>query len=338
MDYLKKIIKSIKKKTIKIEDLFYLNELLKTNLPLKSCLMLLRNDTNKDLFDSLIEQLEKGFLIEEIINDYLPKEISKYMLSLLKKLSFNESLQLSLMFYQKSKENLKRIEKSLSYPIILLFISLTALYLFDYYALDSIIDLMRSFNIDVKSFSSFRVFIKVLIYLFYFAFIVISIIVLYFFNPKRINIFYLLICRYFKNGFIQMYFTNEFVDLLIISLRLGYKTKDALEILKSLDNKPIVALLAFHLEDKLLEGNSLKEASNQRYFDGTLEKFINIASFSKNFIDIMNNYVELTNEKLINKIKFFTKLLQGFSYVVIGIVIIFIYQVLFLPMQAIITL
>lgn len=335
MEYLKKIIKYFKKETIKLEDLVYLNELLKTNLPIKTCLNLLKNRSNKDLFDSLINMLDKGYLIEEVIKDYLPKDISSYMLNLLKRLSFNESLELSLSFHKKSNDNLKGIEKSLTYPLVLLFISLTALYLFDYYALDSVLDLMRSFNADINTFSSFRVFIKILIYVFYFVFIIVSILVLYFFNNKRISLFYILISKYLPNSLLQTYFTEDFVSLFIICLRLGYKTKDAIEILISLNNKPIVSLLAFHLDEKLLEGKSLKEASDQSYFDSLLEKFINIASYSNDFTGIMNNYVELANEKIQNKIKLFTTILQTFSYVVIGIVIIFIYQVLFLPMQAI---
>lgn len=335
MDFLSKIKNKLKIQTLKIEDLFYLNELLNSNLPIKSCLMLIKNKTNSKIIDDLICKLDKGFLIEEIIDDYLPKDISLYMKNLIKRLSFSESLKLSISFYNKNKENNKILFKSIAYPIFLLFISLTALFIFDNYGLDTILNLMNTFNVDTIAFQYFRVVLKILIYVFYFAFIAISIIVLIFINPKRITLFYIILCKYFSNSIIQIYFTEEFVSLFIIALDLGYHTKDALEILKSLKNKPLISFLAFHIDDQLMAGESLKDASNQEYYDHVLTSFINIASYSNNFTSILNNYALLAKEKIQNKMKLYTSILQLSSYVVIGIVIIFIYQVLFLPMQAI---
>lgn len=338
VEFLKKIINKYQKRTIPIEDLTYLNELIKTSLPLKSCLMLITNNLNRKLFESLLHKLDEGQLIENIVLDYMPKEINGYMNNLLKRLSFAESLNLSLSFYTKNKENSKALEKAITYPLILLFISLTGLYLFDSYGLDSILNLMRSFNANIETFSIFRIFLKILIYVFYFAFLIIAIIVLIFINPKRITLFYILLTRYFPLSIVKTYFTEDFISLFVITLNLGYKTKAALEILKSLNNKPLVAFLAFHLDDKLIEGASLKEASEQNYFDDLLVKFINIASYTNNFTGILNNYAELSREKIKNKMKTLTTIMQLASYLVIGIVIVFIYQVLFLPMQAITTL
>lgn len=338
MEYLNKVINRLKKKTISISDLTYLDELIKSNLPLRSSILLISNNSNKTIFDELLKRLDDGQLIENVVKQYLPKEISGYMSNLLKRLSFAESLNLSLSFFEKNKENVKSLEKAITYPLVLLFISLTGLYLFDSYGLDSILNLMKSFNADVTSFSIFRVFLKIVIYVFYFAFLLVATIVLIFINPKRITLFYILLTKYFPLSIVKTYFTEDFVSLFTITLNYGYKTKEALEILKSLSNKPLVSFLAFHLDEKLIEGESLKEASEQLYFDELLVKFITIASYTNNFTGILNNYAELSKEKIKNKMKLLTTILQAASYVVIGIVIIFIYQVLFLPMQAITTL
>lgn len=337
MDYLKKIIKRNKKSFIKIEELFYLNELLQSDLPLKACLNLITNKQNEKLISDLLVKLEKGSLIEEIIDDYLPKEISAYMKNLLVSLSFKESLTLALSFYNKNKENAVALRKAISYPIVLLFISLTALYLFDSYGLDSILNLMKSFNASTGGFIFLRIILKILVYFFYFSFIVISIIFLIFINDKRITLFYIILSKYLPNSIIKIYFTEDFVSLLVITLNLGYKSKEALEILKRLKNKPVISFLAFHLDDGLLEGKSLTEASKKTYFDETLEKFMNIASYTTNFTGILENYVELANSKIVNSMKRLTTILQLISYAIVGFVIVFIYQVLFLPMQAIIS-
>lgn len=334
MNYLKKIINRFKKSTISIDELYYLDEILKTDLPLKTSLLLICNKANEALIDSLIIELDKGFLIEEIVNDYLPKEINAYFIYLIKKLSFKDSLHLSLAFYKKSKDNTKALEKAVSYPLILLFLSLTALYLFDSYGLDSVIGLMKSFDVNINLISIMRSFIRIVVYFFYILFIVVSLLILIFINPKRIRLLYIFISKHLSTSVIKTFFTEDFISMLIITLDYGYKTKEALEILKSIKNKPLVCFLASHLDDKLMNGESIKDASNQLYFDAVLTQFVNIASYSKNFTGILNNYVILAKARINNYMKRLTIFLQLGSYLVIGLVIVFIYQVLFLPMQA----
>ena len=334
-DYIKKIVDKCHIKTIPIEDLKYLNELLKSNIPLKTCLKLIENNTNKKLFDELLAKLDKGEMMENIIVLYLAKDIGLYMKNLLKNLSFSNSLELALSFYDKQNENNKYIGKAIAYPIILLFISLTALFLFDSYGLDTILNLMKQFKTDVSNINVIRIFLRVLIYAFYIVFILVSIIILVFIKPKRITMFYILLVKYFPNSLVKTYFTEDFVSLFSIALKLGYKTKDALTILKSLLNKPVVSFLAFHIDDYLLKGESLKEASKQNYYDEVFSKFINVASYATNFTNVLENYINLSRNKIVNKMRIYASVLQASSYVVIGIVIIFIYQVLFLPMQAI---
>ena len=334
-DYTKKIIDKFYIKTISIEDLKYLNELLKSNIPLKTCLKLIENKTNKKLFDELIAKLDKGEMIENIIVLYLAKDIGLYMKNLLKNLSFSNSLELALSFYDKQNENSRYVGKAIAYPLVLLFISLTALFLFDSYGLDTILNLMKQFKTDVSSFNVIRILLRVLIYTFYILFIIVSIIILVFIKPKRITMFYILLVKYFPNSLVKTYFTEDFASLFSITLKLGYKTKDALTILKSLLNKPVVSFLAFHIDDYLLKGESLKEASKQDYYDEAFSKFINVASYTTNFTNVLENYINLSRNKIVNKMKLYASILQASSYVVIGIVIIFIYQVLFLPMQAI---
>lgn len=335
MELLRKIQNKLIHKKITIDDLFFLNELLKTNLPIKSCFSLLKNKSNALIFDDILGKLKKGQMIENIIGEYLPQQIAGYMNNLLKRLSFSKSLELSLSFYNKNKENSKNLQKALAYPLVLLFVSLTAIYLFDNYGVDSILSLMKSLKADVRTFMIFRIILKIFVYVFYFGFIIVSILILYFANPKRITLFYILLCRYFPNSLVNTYFTEDFISLFVITLNLGYKTKDAIEILKSIKNKPLVSFLAFHLDEELLNGGTLKEASSQNYFDEVLAKFINIASYSNNFTGILNNYIEMAKQKIKNRMKLYTGILQAVSYFVVGLIVIFIYQVLFLPMQAI---
>lgn len=322
------------KMLISYEELKYLNELLKSELSLKTCLNLIKDNKNEKVIDSLIKELDEGEMIEQVIKHYLPKEISVYMTYLLKSLTFSKSLDLSLNYYDKSKDNLSYLSKQIAYPIVLLFASITGLYLFNNYGFDSIIQMLKSFEINLTGINIMRLFMGVLTNIFYILLLIVLSFFLYFKSPKRISIAYILMCKKFPIEFIQNYFTKDFMSLYILTTSLGYKTKETLSILKSLRNKPIVSLIAFHIDERLMEGNSLKASVNNIYIDQSLNKFINIASHSKNSIAILEGYVKYSEKKILNKMKFSATIVQTSSYLLIGLVIVFIYQILFLPMQA----
>ena len=324
-----------KKKRMSIIDVTSLNELLKTGLSIKNCLGLIMTKNNEKVFNEILQKLDGGNLAEEILGDYLPKNISSYCLPLLKTMSFSQSLDLSLSFYNKTQENSKAMEKAILYPFILLFVSLSALYLFDCYGLDSILEMLKSFTGDVTSINVIRTLLRIVVYVFYFGMLIVVCLLLYFLESKNISLFYILVSRYFRDSLIQTYFCEEFISLFIICLDLGYKTKDALDVLKALHNKPIVSLLAFHLDSKLLEGESLMSATKQSYYDSTLSRFINIAIYTNDFNRILSDYITLSRNKITTSMKRLATIIQLSSYLMIGVVVVFIYQILFLPMQAI---
>ncbi len=330
------MLKFNKKKNLNVEDLKALNELLKSGLAINDCFTLIENRENHKNIAALKEQLLKGSQIEDVIIEYLPKDIASYIKALVKTMPFSNSLNLALSFYDKIKENTKAIQKAILYPFVLLFVSLTALYLFDSYGLDTIFNMLKSFSVENISFNILRIIFRVIVYIFYFGMLIVSGALLYFLNEKNITLFYILVCKYFPNSLIQTYYCEEFISLFLICTSIGYKSKDTLNILKSLKNKKIVSLLAFHMDEKLLEGKSLLQASKQNYYDYTLANFINIAVYTNDFNKILNDYIYLSQNKIKNKMKKIATTIQCLSYIGIGAIIIFIYQVLFLPMQALI--
>ncbi|MGN1405317.1 MAG: type II secretion system F family protein [Erysipelotrichaceae bacterium] len=333
---LKKIASRWTVKHFSVQELNYLSELLNTDLPLKTCLKLIESDNNQKIISSFILRLEQGELIEEIIGDYLPVSISAYIKDLVKSLSLKEALNLALQFEHRRSSSLKKLQKELVYPIVLLFASMTGLFLFDRYGLNSIISLLRQFNTGIGSFVFFRSLLRVMVYVLYVGFIICSLLFLYFRKPKRIVMLYVLISKYKAFNIVKSYFSAELVSMMLICRKAGFHTKQTLDILRSLSSVPVTAFLSFHLSKKLEEGKSLKEAFDQSYFDDSLKRFTGVAAYSLNYDALMANYSELQMKKVEDRIHFYTKIVQSVSYAMIGFAIVFIYQVLFLPMQALI--
>lgn len=334
MEFLKK---TFFKKQISIEDLSYISKLLNTNISLKQSLNLLKNKRNSKIFDLIIFKLDEGKMVEEIIGDYLPSKIKDYMIPLLKTLSFEEALSLSIEFNEKHSDVENKVLSDVAYPCILLFVTVTVLYLFDLYGMDTIFNLISSFNPNLNLYSDLRIIFRVFINIFYYGLLIGILLLIFFIQPKRISILYIFLSKKFPNSLINTYYSEEFISLLLICVNKGYKTKSSLEILKGIKSKPIISFLAFHLDEALLEGESLNEASKSKYYDFALSRFIKIANYTNEFSNMLKSYIVLAREKINRMMKRYTLTIQLSTYIVIGIIVIFIYQILFIPMQTLST-
>lgn len=321
-------------KKISIDDLTYLLKLLNTNISLHQAIELLTNKNNEECFNEIIEKLNSGMMIENIIVDYLPKQIKEYMIPLLKVMSFTSALSLSLEFYFQHKSSENKIISQIAYPCILLFISITALYLFDLYGMDMIINLIKSFNTNVQSFSVIRTIFRILIKTMYYGILILTLIVIYYSQPNRITYLFLYINKWFPNSLVSVYYSNELISLLLICINNGYKTKQSLNILKNMKTKPIISFLAYHLDEAMLQGDSLKQAIEKKYYDLSLSRFVKIANYTNDFSSMLSSYSALSKEKIEKSLKKITTSIQLVTYSFIGTIVIFIYQILFMPMQA----
>ena len=328
-------LKMLSRKTLSIEDVSYLSKLLNTNMSISECFTLLQNRKNKEIFEDIRKKLDQGEMIENVIKDYLPRQLKTYVISLLSTLSLAAALSLSLKFEQRSSQGKKELINSLAYPLILLFITMTSLYLFDLYGIDSIFSLIRSFEADIELFGSLRMVFRIMINVFYYLILLLFVVALFFFRPANVIMLYIFVSKYLPNSLLNIHYSQEFMALFLICSQAGYKTKQSLEILKAMTSKPVISFLAFHLDESLLEGESLKDATKKNYYDSSLSRFIKIANYTNEFSEVIGSYVELSRDKIKRRIKRYTSTLQMMTYVFIGLIIIFIYQILFMPMQAI---
>jgi type II secretory pathway component PulF len=325
----------LSRKTLSVEDVSYLSKLLNTNMSVGECFTLLENRANKEIFADIRNKLDQGEMIESVIKDHLPKQLKTYVISLLNTLSLSASLSLALKFDQKAQEGQRELINSLAYPLILLFITMTSLYLFDLYGIDSIFTLISTFDADLKLFDSLRLVFRIVINVFYYLVLILFVLSLFFFKPANVIILYIFVSKYLPNSLLNIHYSQEFMALFLICSKAGYKTRQSLEILKAMTSKPVISFLAFHLDESLMEGESLKEATRKNYYDSSLSRFIKIANYTNEFSEVIGSYVELSRERIRRRIKRYTSALQMMTYIFIGLIIIFIYQILFMPMQAI---
>ena len=318
-----------------MEDILYLSRLLNTALPLNECLMLIETKRNRTIIQKTKERLNAGETIEEIVKSYLPRRMEAYVLALLKSLPFSKALSLSLEFLEDRDREGGKLLRAIAYPCLLLFLTVSALYLFDLYGIDSIFALIKSVGSEISFYDDLRLIFRICVRILYCGTVLIAIAVLIGSRPKYIVMLYIFLSRHFPNSLLNISYSAEFMSFLLICIRNGFHTKESLDLLKNMKMKPIISFLAFHLDEKLMEGETLKEAIRQNYYDSALVRFIKIANYTGDFAEVIRSYVQLSSQRVSVRLKRYTLTLQLFTYALIGMIIIFIYRILFMPMQAI---
>ena len=109
-------------------------------------------------------------------------------------------------------------------------------------------------------------------------------------------------------------------------------TIQALAMLKALRNKPLVALIASELDRSLAEGEELIAAMSSPYVETALCRFMRIAVCSSECEAMLEGYLEMVQKRTEKQIRTFSRTVQLFSYTLIGIVLIFVYRILMMPM------
>lgn len=321
------------KTCLSINDLKDINELLRSGFNLANSLSLLTNLDNDYLYNQIIDKLNLGYLPSEFFNQYCKLKVANYLNSYLAYLPFNESVSLTINIIDNLDTQFKELKKSLIYPISLFFISIIGIYLFNIVFLPSFIKMLNTFNTSFKSLEVISNLLTTLISIFLFIVLIILCILMYLLKTHQEVLFYVFICKYTKIKLIKKYLSNQFAIFFKECLNAGFKAKQSMDILKSLKNKPLVVFMAYHIDQSLLNGLDMQASLNNIYLDKELAKFMNVAIYSNNIPLMLDGYILSNNIKIKRSCKKIALSIQMISYLAIGILIIFIYQILFLPLS-----
>ena len=323
------------KKFFSSEDLTALNKLLRVNLPLKDALVIIQTHKNQRNVKAIIARLDKGEMIETIFGDYLSDELSHYFKVFIHYLTLHDALSLSLKIYQTEHELKHHVYKELAYPVCLLTLTLVGIYLFNAYCFEGLMNSLSQFNVDFHELFIFKDVLDVLINTMMVVILVGLLSFMYFSRPKRLVFAYVLLNKYFPKATYKEYLSSRFILYFDACYETGIKTKETIALLKAIKNQPLISFLAFHIDEDLLKGENMEEALRSPYIDERLSRYIKIARYSDDLGAMLKIYYEDFKVRFAHKCQSFSKLIQLSSYILIGIVIIFVYQILFIPMEII---
>ena len=132
---------------------------------------------------------------------------------------------------------------------------------------------------------------------------------------------------------IQKPLSNHFALLYYHCVRMGIPTRLALQMLKNCTSQPVICFLAEHVDNQLNIGNDLVEAVGIQYLDPSFQKLMKTIVLSASALNLLEGYLKVADVKRRKRMKQAGQLIQGIAYVFIAIMIVLVYQVLFLPLS-----
>lgn len=303
-------------------------QLTQSGFTLQETLTLLENEKNKDCFREILSKLEDGIPINNFFATYIPKKYRLYFRNLIIITSFKDAIALSYNIVHENEQTRKVQYKSMIYPILLFISTLFGLLAFNELCFPPLLTLLESFQFDSHSYHYLHIIIRIIVGIIVLL-LLIFMIIFHYYKSHLIKLYK----RFRRIPFVSQFVSIDFIQFFLECTKLGISTRDTLSILKKIDNKPLVVYLASTIETQLLAGENFIQAFKNSELDEMLNRFITIAYYSTNMDEMLITYLSFTKERILKTIKKLTYFIQIFSYSLIGVMLIFIYQILLLPMD-----
>lgn len=296
---------------------------------------LIESNQNKNMFKTIKTKLEIGEEISEVFLKFCPLEYKSYFISFIKFLPFKNSLSLAISIYNESNNQRKIYLKKMVYPVLMLICTIIGIYVFILIAFPVLISLMKEFNNDLNHIIKIQKISYILLNILFVFISLILLLILFYIQKNNKVKGYKLISKFKISRIIKLLVCNDFARFYEQCLSIGCSTLESINILKSLNEKPVIVFLANKIDKALLKGETMEKAFKSIYFDKGLYRFLNISMYVSNMDEMIKGYIKV-NEIKINKFyNIFLYSIQIITYVSISLILVFVYQILMMPLNII---
>ena len=243
-----------------------------------------------------------------------------------------ECIQLSIEIIRKQEKAQIQLRKGLVYPLCLLFGAGAGILLFNRTVLPAMLRLMSGFPMQDASFYLVQ---KVVEWILEAGMYCLSVFVFLLYvctRRSRIVHTYCLCAKHGKNSLFVQYVSYQFVQYYEEFVKKKISTRRSIEILKCMKTQPVIVFLAEEMEKKFLSGETFQQTIESVYIEDTLARFFKVAVYSSKVEEMLEGYLHLCQTRIEKQIRQFTRVVQIISYTMIGILIVFVYRILMLPM------
>ena len=307
--------------------------LMETGFSMKETMEIVADDSNKEIIQEIQEKLNHGEAVVTFFPSFLPKVYQTYFESFICCMSFQESLSTSIAITKKEEKNRKQILQGIMYPTILLLGVLAGVYMFSETILPNMIRLMAGFQMDAQTCEWMQKCIRLSTKSIMICFLIILVSISFALQKKYIVKTYQQIAKIFPNSIFVQVVSEQFARFFLECQKRNIPTRNALQILMRLQQQPCVSYIAKKLDQYLNVGSDILEAMQKTEVEEALLRFVKISYYSSGSEEMLEGYLEMVQKRKEQAIRRYTKVVQCISYGVCGVVIVFVYQVLMMPMR-----
>lgn len=289
------------------------------------------------------DSLREGYSIEDaILTSQLPPMFKEYFSFFQKKNILSQAIENSLKICKMQNDNLKRIQKKLSYPLILLVFLLLFSIFVVFILMPKVNMLFVSFDIEMSVMVQFVMFVfQVIPISFIVIFIIFTIILLQLYDALK-NKKFKVIESYLNKPIIkiilQKYFSLKFA---LYYNELLEEKLDSITIIHTLNQQLLnsdIKIVLYEIEERMLQGELIEDILEDFiYFDSLLITFFKMILQHHNQEMSLNNYIEITFKQIEITLNKIMKLLTSGIYIFVALFVIMVYISIIIPMMNVIS-
>lgn len=294
---------------------------------------ILEEKSNTLVFQKIRSRLNHGEQLSAFFYQYCPKEYRGYFEGFIRYMPFQESLDVSIEIVKAEEKQKTEIVHGMAYPVLLFAGMLMGIWLFCTFVLPSMISMMSGFHLDGSSYVLLQKAILIISEVFLILMGVACVIVIIALQKKNLIRTYHFLVKAKPDSVFVQYASSDFARFFLECERRRVSTNEAMKILKTIDEKPLVAHIAEVIDQHLLNGETLDEAVKYSGVEAALLRFFRIAIYSSECEKMLEGYLDMVHMRTEHSIRRFSRIIQLFSYSSIGFVLIFVYRILMMPMN-----
>ena len=323
------------KKKLSKETLSGISALMQNGFSLQQTLDILDTRNEHEVIAEIRMRLEAGEAVAGFLCDYTPKIYAGYLGGFLQYMPFYNALALSIQLADDDDHNQNELLKGILYPVLMMIGMVAASAVFSLTLLPAMVSLMEGFGLHDQSYIWMKTAIPAAALAVLMGMILAVIVFVIATREKYIVSAYRFLLRFLKDSLPVQIASRSFTRFFLECVRQKLSTRRCMEILQQLPKRPVVSYIASELDRSMQEGYSLEDASDTALLESSLSRFMKTAVYSSDCERMLEGYLKMTEIRTQVQIKRFSRTVQFVSYILIGILIVLMYRLLFMPMNMI---
>lgn len=287
-------------------------------------------------------QIKELLLLEQTnLSDYLKKfyhrNENQYE-SLTSVFSYQQTLRYTIDQWEFDTLLNHQLKAQFAYPLILYIIMYCLLGFFSLFLVPTLLSMISMFDLDTTAVEIGKTLLKVIFFIFTCINSLLLILMVHFSNKQNLKLF---ISKYHNKKFFTLFkkiITHKFAKLYSILVNYGLSTKQSLEIMKSGSTSYLLSWISLLITYQLEEGKGFVTSFSDNFLDLHFNQILSLASKNNQLITLLDSYLVSNLHTITMYITNVSKTIKIVIYIVLGLLIIFLYQILLTPMNLMSTL